>query len=741
MLHIKSSSGFVKNLPLKHEYMKTYIKHQKEFGGANNIMVAVRSKEGTIFTPEIFDVIKNVTDELFFIEGVDRSKVSSIFTPNTTYSEVVEDGFAGGPVIPNDFKNTPENINRVRANILKAGIVGRLVSNDFTCAMVQAQLLDINPTTKKQLDYVDFAHKLEDKLRGKYQNDKIAIHIMGYAKIVGDVADALKNVVMFFAIAILITFILVYLYCHSVKLTIVPIACSIIAVVWQLGLLTVFGYGIDPMSVLVPFLIFAIGVSHGMQMINSMGNLVAEGSDPIDAARESFRRLLLPGSIALLSDTVGFLTLLLIQIQVIQELAITASLGVGVIILTNLILLPVIMSYLKFDDRFKEKTKNAGKITGKLWEVVSHFTQPKIGALAIIFAIALFIVSLKYAREMKIGDLHAGASALHEDSRYNLDVKLITERFSIGTDIISIIGETTPNACVNYETMAEIDRFAWYMQNVDGVMSAVSLPGVAKVINAQLNEGILKFMTLPRNENMLVEAIRPINSSTGLLNTECDVMPIMVFTKDHKAETIEVIVAAAKKYIAENPSDKIQFKLATGAVGVMAATNESVSAAQIPMLIWVYTAVILLCAINFRSIRAVLCVILPLILVSSLAQALMTLKQIGLTVNTLPVIALGVGIGVDYGIYIISPLKRYLSSGYDLQQAYLATLKSTGSAVFFTGLTIAVGVITWVFSALKFQVDIGIILSFMFLLNMIGAIVLIPSLASFFWKKAVNGNS
>ena len=731
---IKMDAGFEKNLPLKHEYMKTFIQYQAQFGGANRLMIAIENRKGDIFNPEFFDVVNKVTNELFFLSGVDRGLVSSIFTPNVRYTEVVEDGFMGAPVIPSDFVNDAQGIEMVRKNIIKAGIVGRLVSNDFTCVMVMAQLLDIDPLTKNRLDYIGFSEKLEKKIREKYQTDDIGIHIVGFAKVVGDVADAIKGVLLFFLIAIVITFFLVFIYSHSFKMTIVPIGCSFVAVIWQLGILTLLGYGLDPMSILVPFLIFAIGVSHGMQMINAMGYQVISGADPESAARTSFRLLLIPGTIALLSDTVGFLTLLLIEIGVIQELAITASIGVAVIILTNLLLIPLIMSYLKFGDHYSRRMGTT--FQDKLWGVFSRFAERKAGGITLGVAVLFFGVGLYFAQDMKIGDLHAGAAALHEDSRYNRDTALITSKFSIGTDIISVIIEAGENGCLDYDIMETIDRFEWYISNVRGVKMAIGLPGATKRVSAGFNEGNIKWRVISRNPAILAEMTRQINTDTGLVDKDCSVMPVMIFTEDHKAETIERIVKAIKAFIRDIPTDKVNFRLASGQVGVMAATNESVKAAQIPMLIWVYLAVTGLCLVTFRSVRATLCVILPLVLVSTLAQALMTFLKIGLTVNTLPVVALGVGIGVDYGIYIISPLLGNLKHGMPMKEAYLKTLRTTGSAVMFTGFTLSIGVSTWIFSALKFQMDIGILLSFMFLLNMFGAIILLPSLAAFFWKDS-----
>lgn len=279
--------------------------------------------------------------------------------------------------------------------------------------------------------------------------------------------------------------------------------------------------------------------------------------------------------------------------------------------------------------------------------------------------------------------------------------------------------------------MNAIDRFEWHMRNVPGVQSVVALPGIARVINAGWNEGGLKWRVLSRNQSVLVQSIAYIPTSTGLLNEDCSVMPVMLFTTDHKAETIETIVAEVKAFNQEFGSEDLQFKLATGNVGVMAATNEAVSAAQFPMLLYVFSAIIVLCLLGFRSIRGTLCVVIPLALVSLLAYALMTMLEIGLKVSTLPVVALGVGIGVDYGIYIYSRVKSLQAQGKSFPDAYHETLSVTGNGVLFTGITLAVGVGTWIFSPLKFQADMGILLTFMFLVNMLGAILLLPALASF----------
>jgi predicted RND superfamily exporter protein len=727
-LHI--DAGFSKLLPLEHEYMQTYVEHRENFSGANRVLIALVAKDGDIFTPEFFETLQKTTDEVFFIPGVNRPLVQSLYTPNVRFTEVVEDGISGGNVIPDDFQPTPEGLAQVRENILKAGILGRLVSNDFTAAMISAQLLEVDPNTGEPLDLFSVARQLEDIRATNGAAGVVDTHIIGFAKVIGDISEGAGRVVLFFLIAFLVTALAVFVFTMSARLTMISLACSLAAVVWQLGLLTLLGYGIDPMGILVPFLIFAIGVSHGVQMVSAVRAEVLDGADSVSAARTAFRRLLVPGGIALLSDTIGFISILFIKIQVIRELAIKASLGVALINRTNLILLPVLMSYVSYSDKYRSKlVVRTAQIT-PFWNAMVGVSSKRPAAVIIAVALVLLATGVWKAPDVAIGDLRLGVPELRPDSRYNIDSRIITEKFSIGVDIISVIVETVEEGCIDYEVMSTMDDFAWRMRNTEGVQSVIGLPGIAKIINSGWNEGSLKWRILPRNSSVLTQSVAYVPTDSGLLNSDCSVMPMMIFTTDHKANTIEHIVAEVKRFRDERGSEKVRFRLATGNVGVMAATNEEVEANQFPILLGVFSAVILLCLITFRSVRAVLCVILPLGLVSLLAYALMSVLGIGLKVSTLPVVALGVGIGVDYGIYIYSRFKEFRDGNEPFQEAFRHTLQVTGSGVVFTGLTLAIGTGTWIFSPLQFQADMGILLTFMFLVNMLGAIILLPALAA-----------
>ena len=735
--HLHVDASFNKGLPLEHPYIRTFTKYQSEFGGANRVFVALMAQKGDMFTPGFFKLLKDATDDIFFLPGVDRAQVQSLFTPNVRYTEVVEDGFSGGNVIPPDFQPTPEGLARVRQNVIKSGKIGQLVANDFTGAIVSAQLLEVDPTTGKKLDYLRVAKALE-ALRSRVERESagaVRVHIIGFAKVMGAVGDGARGVLLLFGISIIVTALLVWYYAGRWKISGAPVLCSFIAVIWQLGLLTALGFGIDPLSILVPFLIFAIGVSHGVQMMRAFRSAVFSGCDnSLDAAKSAFRQLLVPGGVALIADTIGFLTILEIKIQTIRELAISASLGVCVIIVTNLFLLPIILSSLRLPPAYGQWIAQRRAGTDKIWARISAAMRPGPSLIVIVVCLSLGLWGWQKSLQVKIGDLFAGVPELRQDSRYNEDTRTITDKFSIGVDVLSVIVESVPNGCVDHDVVSLMDEFEMHMWSVPGVQKIISLPSVAKIVNAGWNEGSLKWRILPRNQQTMAQAVTPIDTATGLLNADGSVMPIMIFLTDHKAETLRGVTTAVKAFAAAHPSPKARFLLASGTAGVMAATNEVVEAAQYPIVIWVFGAVIALCLVTFRSVRATLCIVLPLAVVSYLGYALMVYLDIGLKTSTLPVVALGVGIGVDYGIYLFARLQKALKDDEYFEDAMFVAFKETGSSILFTGLTLAIGVSLWVFSELKFQADMGLLLTFMFLVNMIGALLLLPAMARWLYR-------
>ncbi|TRW49833.1 RND family transporter [Aliidiomarina halalkaliphila] len=728
---VRPDASFRKMIPANHEFVQNFFKYEDDLATMGNaIRVSVETTDGTIFEAEFQELLREVTDELSFVRGVNRSGMRSIWTPNVRWSEVTEEGFVGGPVIPDTYDGSEESLEQLRQNILRSGTVGDLVANNFRSALIYVPLNEIDPETGERLDYHEFGQRLERDIRERFESDTINIQIVGFAKVVGDLIDGAMLVGGFFILAMFITLGMLFLYSRCLRSSLVVLLCSIVAVIWQLGIIKLIGSGINPYSMLVPFLVFAIGVSHGVQIINAVMANRADGEDKINAARLAFRGLYVAGLTALASDAIGFTTLMVIDVEVIKELAIAASIGVAVIVLTNLGLLPILTSYLDVSKGGVAYLQKVRKGSHPVLTLFGRFTQPKWAMGAVAVALMMTVWGVYQSQNLQIGDLDSGAPELRADSRYNLDNAFQVENYSASTDIFVVMVETAPGQCIDYKNMALMDRFQWHMENVPGVQSVRSIVYVSKLGMAGINEGNLKWGSVNRDNFVINASIgqRP----SGLFNGECSMAPVILYLNDHKADTLNRVVDEVRAFASQFPTEDVEFLMAAGNAGIEAATNKVIEDAQFRMLMWVYGVVIALCLITFRSIRTVICIVLPLMFTTVMSQALMAKLGIGVKVATLPVIALGVGIGVDYGIYIYSKIREALNQGMELAESYLYALSKTGKAVGFTGLTLAIGVATWMWSPIQFQADMGLLLTFMFLWNMLGALILIPALACLF---------
>jgi uncharacterized protein len=806
--NVKLDPGFLKLIPIRHEYMQTMFEYLKDFNDANMLLVNLRWKgEGDIYNAEFMGAMQKANDDVFFIPGVNRTQVSSIFTPSTYYIEITESGFDGRPVVPAKFSGTPEQLDEVRHNVGLSGQIGLIVSNDQKAALIRANLqeVDTNDPAAAERFYRAVMTRLGD-IRGRFEsptkytytlkrdraplkagdtvaegfvdygwmlrfqqfqtanpdggealvvdggdlavasaanpdyNDKLEVNIIGFAQLLADVINGLIGVFAFFALAFVITLALLFAYTRSLRMTVTALIVALLPVVWLIGLLPLIGFGVDPMSILVPFLIFSIGVSHAVQMTNAWRLEAAAGASSIEASRAAFRKLFVPGAVALLTNALGFGVIMMIDIPIVHELGITACLGVLLMIVTNKMILPIILTHITLEDSSKRYSAQAaaGGAQSRLWAAIARCAEPRVALGVFAATLVLLGASAIVSRGLVIGDSGRGVPELHKDARYNLDNDQIGNTYNIGTDLLTVIAEAKDfqgDSCLHYEVVSLLDRFELFLRGIDGVQSVTSAAGVGKLVISAFSEGTPRFRTLPRSDAGLSVGSRAFDPNLGLNNEGCRAIKVMVFTKNHDGTTIAHVVEEIKTFIAANKVEGVNLRLASGNVGVMAATNEAVAAAEIGMLLAIFGALALLCLLTFRSFKAMLCVLVPLTVVSIFCNALMATLGIGLKVATLPVVALGVGVGVDYGIYLFECIKHDLAGGASFREAFHSAMRQRGTAAVFTAITMAIGVATWTLSALKFQGDMGLLLAFMFLVNMLGAICLLPALGAWFFGR------
>ncbi|RQT14897.1 RND family transporter [Burkholderia contaminans] len=730
-VQLRMDAGFDKQMPVNHEYIQTFKKYRGDLFGANRITVVVRNRNSTIWSAPALERLYRVTEAVTFLPGVDRGSVRSLWTPNTFVNEIDEEGFRAEPLISGTVtpdRLTPSIISQIRTSTTNGGFDGVLVSRDGSSAMVTADINEVD-AQGKALDYIAFNRLLERKIRQPFEDSKYEIQIIGFAKQTGDIADGASAVIVFCAIALVLTAASVYWYCHSIRFTLLAIGCSLTSLVWQFGTLHLLGYGLDPLGVLVPFLVFAIGVSHGIQQINFIIREVSEGQPTIAASRHSFKGLLVPGTLALSTAFVSFITLMFVPIPVVRELAVTASIGVAYKIVTNLLMLPVAASYCSFSKQFAKEALVARERRSGWLRGIARVARPRNALVTVLVAAGLLALSAWESRDRIVGTVQPGAPELRASSRFNRDAVSIASNYAVGLDWMSVVfEESTPDACSDPNVGLMEDDFVAKMRRGPGVVSADSYAQMLKNYSEGYNEGYPKMAVIPLASDNYAALSAEINRSRGYMTKDCSMTAVHLYLTDHKAATINDVIAAVKKYREQNRLGNVSIRLAAGNIGVIAAANDAVSKAELPMMLYVYAAILILVFVAYRDIRAMIACCAPLTVATFIGYWFMKVTKIGLTEATLPVMVLAVGIGVDYAFYIYNRLQLHLAAGRDIVTAVESSILEVGVATVFTAVTLAAGVITWSFSSLKFQADMGQLMAFMFVVNAVMAMTVLPAL-------------
>lgn len=716
-------------LPQNHPYVKTHNAIRDEFGGVNSFVIEVAVQEGDIFTHETLTKIKAITDTLLVETGVNRYKVISI---TARKAKQIRAGAWGMEILPVIYGEIPETDSSKEMAELKQAVFSNdqyyrtLVSPDGKSAVILGEY-------GEWVTFFPEIQKRFEEFRLLYSDDNLSINIYGLPYLLGLIVEILPQMFGIFAVTLAIIFALFFLFFRSLRGTLAPILASLTSIVWALGFAGLLGINLDPMTIVVPFLILAIGSSHCAQKTKRFYEEFAARKDAKEAATETITWLLLPAFTAILTDIAAFGSLYFIPIRMIQDMAIVSMLGVSSIFFTDLALVPILFSLLPPPVGIVERHTRKGV----LGESVLRLGKVSLGPgrwVLLAGAAVIMIAAMVVGRRITVGDIHPGTPIFWEESRYNRDVAHISERF-LGADPLYVVVEGEgKNAVLQPEVLKNMERFQRYINTDPGVGGSQSLVDILKRINEKIHEDDPKWGFIPdtAEETMNLMYMWWSGADPGDLDTfmtyDNRKANITVFCKDHKGETIRRVIARAKEFIVANPMDGARYRLAGGVVGVLAAVNEVLVEHQQRSVLWMLGFVFLCSALTFRSLLVGLFVMLPLGVGTFLMFAFMYLTDIDLNVNSIPIAALGIGVGVDYTLYIVSRLLDEYKERGSLVAAFEETLPSTGKTVAFTAGTFIAGCITWYFSAMKFQAMMGILLAFLFFVCMVTTITVAPGL-------------
>lgn len=748
--HIEPDLDPARQLPVEHPLVQTYLAHRGTFSDANRLVVAVHARQGSIWTAEGLRRLLLVTEALRLLPGVERSHVVSLWTPNVFVTDVSTQGFEAAPLISGDI--TPERLNDtavalVRERTERGGYIGQLVSRDGRSALVVADLQE-RAADGRPLDHAAIGHALEHKIRRTYEDAQFEVQVIGYSKAISDITDFAGQAAGFALLVLAITAACVWLQVRHMVLAALPIGCSLASLVWQLAAMKLLGIGLDPLAMVVPLLVFSIGVSHGVQQVSGIVDAVGAGSSPYRAARRGFVRLLGPGVLALGTAAASFATLALVPITAVREVGLAAALGVSFKLVSNLLMLPLAASLLSVSPQRREQwrslqsRRSALRWREALLAACASLTRPKRAITASLVLVLLAAAAAGYGTGRSVGSLRAGVAELHPDARFNRDARDIAGRFEFGLDLLTVVAEVgssaDPGPCHRPEAMAYLDRLEARWAQWPEVVSTASLAGVVRLSHAALHEGLPRMASIPQEGRSLAAQIATLNHQVARLASEdCSVQGIHLYLRDLTSATLSPLISRLQEDLAQEQGSvtAVTLRLGGGSGAVQAATDQTLQSAEPTMLAWVYGVIVVLVLGVWRSPLALLACFAPLTMATAFGYALMRGLGLGLTVGTLPVLVLACGIGVDYAFYLFAALRSRQArpstqapQTHSTEQQMLAALRASAVPTAFTALTLAASTGCWAFSGLKFQSDMGLLLGLMFLVSLFTTLVVLPAM-------------
>lgn len=746
---VKMYSDFADLLPQEHEYIVLHNEIKESFGGANVVIVGVEVEEGTVFDSDVLARIHRVTQAVDSLPGVNHNLVASVTHRNSRKVWLTPEGNVNSAPYynPQEPDMSGAQLSELQQDVTAdPRVYGPLVSPDMKMALVKAQLYE------GQLDYVKTFNEIQ-KLREIEGAEGIRIHVTGQPMLVGWAYQYLDQIIEIFLFTALIMVSLLLFYFRKAYGVLIPLGAVIVSSIWGIGIISLFGYNLDPLGLVIPFLISARAMSHGIQIVeryylelNQLDALPAtEGKDNHKlAAQHTFDNLFRPGSLGVVSDAIGLLLIAIGSIPLNTKLAHYASLWALSIIITVLLAVPLLLSILPRPRNTEVKENFLRSVGCVCADVISDQKRAKS---ALLVAAMLLVTGWFFSSKVVIGESEPGSPILYQDHDYNISSKAVNDSFP-GSEELYIVAETSENGGIKrpevLRALADLERHMLLDPEVGG---AKGIPDLVTQVNRLLHNDDPRWSQIPEDAQYvggLMFTYMMSNPIPGALNEFVDtderVANLVFYYKDHQGETIRRAIHTARQWIAENEGkvEGLKIRLAGGTIGVTASMNEAAYETNLWVLPLVFLLIFAMVTVFYGSLSAGMMMFMAMMFATTLTYAYMGVTHMGININTVPIIAVGVGVGIDYSIYMMDRIRSEMVKLGDLSQAVRAAISTTGLAVSFTAITLIAGIVMWVLlSDLRFQADAALLLIVMVVLNAIAAMLLVPSWVLVFKPKFI----
>ncbi|UCG73955.1 MAG: MMPL family transporter [Chromatiales bacterium] len=723
-------SDFAELLPQEHPYIELHNEIRDVFGGANNVILALEVDEGTIFTNDNLQRIDRLTQGVDSLYGINHNLVTSLTHRTTRKVWLSQEGnVKSAPHFdPTHGEYTDEELVQMQADVIaNPRVFGLLVSPDLKSALIRGTL------NEGALDYERVFLQLQE-LRDTETVPGVKIHATGNPVLVGWVSTYVDQIVQIFLYTILIMLVLLTLYFRRTFGILLPMIGLVLTSIWGLGILSLLGYNLDPLMMVIPFLISARAMSHGIQLVERFYQERAVLQDGKKAARAAFENLFRPGALGVISDAIGLLLISLGSVPINDKLAVYASLWALCVIVTVLIAVPVTLELLP-DASHKAMKHSALR---QVFPRVATAVTSRAGVTAVLgFAVLCYFVGGYLASWVQIGEAEPGSPLLYLDHDYNVSSKSINDAFP-GSEELYIVAQTEEAGGLKRpEVIKALADFQSHMLTDPELGGSKGLPDLLYAVNRMIHYDDPRWLTEPTDSSIaggllfMYMMSSPVPGATmEYLDPDERIANLVFYYKDHQGETIRRSVYMVKDWMesAAAQVEGLQLRLAGGLVGVTAAINEAAYETNLLVIPLVLLLILAFVTAFYWSFHAGWLMMLAMSFATTLTYAYMGLTGTGINVNTVPIIAVGIGVGIDYSIYIMDRIRTEMEALDDLTAAVRRAIETTGVAIGFTATTLIGGVIMWVFiSDLRFQADAALLLIVMLILNALAAIFLVPA--------------
>jgi len=727
-VRIEIKTVFSDLLPKNHPYIKIHEQFKQTFGSSNLVSIMLEVKDGDIFQPEVLRKITRVTKELQLVDGVNQFQVISLAAKKIKEVRSSTEGIDIRPLMWPEPPTSAEGIAKLKDSVLRNPLVyGAYVSTDLKAALITVDFYDAELKYDKVFAQISAINR-------SVEGNGVSVRMVGEPILYGWVSHYLPETLRIFLLTLAALIALLFITARTWRGTLLPLLAGAVSSIWALGTARLLGFHMDPLIIVVAFLIMARAISHAVQLVSHFDDELERGApNSTVAAMAAMRSLFKPGMLGVVADAGCMIVVILVPIPLLQKVAIIGTVWVLTIAVSACVLTPVLLSFIKHPRRYAHGL-NVQPVMRALLTRCAALALSPMRYVAVGLTGLLFVVGTLYAFNLKVGDANPGSPILWGDSTYNQDAAAINQRFQGADRMFLVVSGDKTDALKEpaaLRTMAQLQTFLESQPEVGGTVSMADLVPEMKRVLREDNPRYREFGSSAADNG---EIMYLFTSSSDPGDIDRFVEPqykdasVTVFFRDHRGETIRAAVARVEAFITAHPDSPVKIQLAGGLVGVLAAVNEIIFAKQIESIALALLVLVVCCAVTYRSLTAGMFFMVPVLLSNALTFSFMALMGIGMNINTLPIAALGIGLGVDYAFYVIDEIREELRRGLSLERAVHSAMLGAGRGVMVTAATLITSVVIWYFSSIRFQAEMGLLMALWLFISALSSLLLMPAL-------------